>query len=419
MYSISERQNAAGVPSISKERLCEGLRDGLSKSHTDAAVPGQKSKRKAVDAVKKALASAFPEFPSVLLDHTLLLARVDTSLPLQQYIEDETLIQRLLDSLESAKEVVEGTTRSQLAPGYIVAKPRKAKGGGPTKDAGTETVEPNDTSGLLYEDFQPFEPQKFVDDPAVTILRFEGFNKTVDEYFSSIEGQKLESRLQDRQETARRKLDNVRKDHMSRLAGLQGAQQLNVRKAQAIEANILKVEETMGIVNGLIAQGMDWVEIARLIELEQSRQNPLAERIKLPLKLYENTITVLLSEWDDEDVEFDDRTASEASDSDEDADATEARRPKKDNRLTVDIDLGLSPWVNAREYYDQKRSAAEKAQKTLQQASKALKNTEKKISADLAKGIKQEKELLRPVRKQLWFEKFIFFVSSEGYLVLG
>lgn len=60
-----------------------------------------------------------------------------------------------------------------------------------------------------------------------------------------------------------------------------------------------------------------------------------------------------------------------------------------------------------------------KEQKTLQSSEKALKNTEKKISADLKKGLKQEKEMMRPQRKALWFEKFVYFISSEGYLVLG
>ena len=48
-----------------------------------------------------------------------------------------------------------------------------------------------------------------------------------------------------------------------------------------------------------------------------------------------------------------------------------------------------------------------------------MKSTEKKISADLKKGLRQEKEVMRPQRKAMWFEKFVFFISSEGYLVLA
>ena len=66
-----------------------------------------------------------------------------------------------------------------------------------------------------------------------------------------------------------------------------------------------------------------------------------------------------------------------------------------------------------------RRSAAVKEQKTLQSSEKALKSTEKKISADLKKGLSHEKEVMRPQRKAMWFEKFGFFISSEGYLVLA
>ena len=179
----------------------------------------------------------------------------------------------------------------------------------------------------------------------------------------------------------------------------------------------------MAAINSLIAQGMDWVEIARLIEMEQARHNTVALMIKLPLKLYENTATLFLEEarFDDEEDFEGNETDSDVSESENEG--AEKSKPKttaaSETRLAVDIDLALSPWSNARQYYDQKKVAAVKEQKTLQSSEKALKNTEKKISDDLKKGLKQEKQMLRPVRQQFWFEKFIFFISSEGYLVLG
>jgi hypothetical protein len=177
----------------------------------------------------------------------------------------------------------------------------------------------------------------------------------------------------------------------------------------------------MDAVNGLIAQGMDWVEIGKLIELEQKRKNPVASIIKLPLKLEENTITLLLDE--EEEVESDneaDETDSEASDSEDDeAPSKQPSKKIEDKRLTIDINLGVSPWSNAREYYEQRKSALEKEEKTLKSSTKALKSTAQKIEQDLKKGLKQEKALLRPVRQPKWFEKFNWFVSSDGYLVLG
>ena len=113
----------------------------------------------------------------------------------------------------------------------------------------------------------------------------------------------------EREDNARRKLDAARDEQAKRLDGLQQVQELNIRKAQAIEANVERVEEAVEAVNGLLAQGMDWEEVERLIEVEAKRRNPVAESIKLPLKLKDNMVTLLLSEFDVvEDEEMVDET---------------------------------------------------------------------------------------------------------------
>ncbi|RAL64920.1 hypothetical protein DID88_001512 [Monilinia fructigena] len=151
---------------------------------------------------------------------------------------------------------------------------------------------------------------------------------------------------------------------------------------------------------------MDWFEIGRLIELEQKRNNPVASMIKLPLKLDENTITILLDEEvfnDEEDSTYEtDSDVSESEDEEKTSKPNKRKEKVADTRLSIDIDLSLSPWANARNYFDQKRSAAAKEDKTLQSSSKALKSHEAKIAQDLKKGLKQEKAILRPVRKQMW-----------------
>jgi len=48
-----------------------------------------------------------------------------------------------------------------------------------------------------------------------------------------------------------------------------------------------------------------------------------------------------------------------------------------------------------------------------------LKNAERKITADLKRTLKEEKPLMKTLRETKWFEKFYWFISSEGYLVLG
>ncbi|KAF2770383.1 hypothetical protein EJ03DRAFT_310655 [Teratosphaeria nubilosa] len=412
-YDLSLRQNVNGVPELTKERVRDGLQKAIEKQEAEAAKPGKKIKKKSGDALRKALAMTTHEFPPVLLDHALHATGYDRSIEPKEVIESEDLLDKLMVTLQEAQRTVRQITSADQAKGFILAK--RGKASEPAEDG-----ESDPSAGLVYDDFHPFKPAHLAEHSSTVVVEHEGFNKTVDEFFSSLEGQKLESRLQEREDQAKKRIEAARQEQAKRIDGLQQVQESNIRKAQAIEANVERVQEAIDAVNGLIAQGMDWVTIDRLIEQEQSRRNAVAEMIKLPLKLKENTITLLLSEYDEpEDEAFVDETDSEASDSEDDTRKSTKQVKPEDKRLTIDIDLAESPWSNAKHYYGQRRTAAEKQERTAQASQQALKSTEKRVMADLKKGLKQEKDILRPVRKQMWFEKFIYFISSDGYLVLA
>ncbi|KAL8728142.1 MAG: hypothetical protein Q9166_005592 [cf. Caloplaca sp. 2 TL-2023] len=422
-YALENRQNHGSTPKLAKERIAAALQKALDKGEKDGSA--QSKKRRSGDLLRKALAASMSEVPPVLIDHALRSTGFDPGKPITEVLNNESLMDGLLIALQEAQQLVKRIITDKSSKGYIFAKVRPGSESSlKTDGVSNARLEAEAYENIIYEDFQPFEPLQMVTSE-YKIIEFDGFNKAVDEFFSSIEGQKLESRLFEREQNAKRKLDNAKQDHEKRIGGLQQVQELNVRKAQAIEANLQRVQEAIGAVNGLIGQGMDWVEIARLIQIEQARHNQVAETIKLPLKLYENTITLFLAEeaFDDEDSGGDvtDDSASDSEDDTEDRPRKSSAKAQEstDKRLAVDIDLALSAWSNARQFYDQKRTAASKEQKTLQSSAKALKSTERKVHADLTRGLKQEKQILRPVRKQQWFEKFLFFISSEGYLVLG
>lgn len=413
-YSLSARQNYDGIPALTKERLRDGLQKAVQRQQEEAQKGGKKMKKKAGDALRRALAVTTTEFPPILIDHVLHLSGVDRELQPDQVLASDELLEKVLHALEKANGVIEDMTRDEVATGYILAKRSQY-----SKDRAA-AGEDAEGSGLMYEDFHPFKPAQLTGDDSIVFREHSGFNKTVDEFFSSIEGQKLESKLQEREDHAKKKIEQARQEQAKRIDGLQEVQELNVRKAQAIEANVERVEEAVAAVNGLIAQGMDWEDIGRLIENEQKRHNAVAELIKLPLKLHENTVTVLLAELDDvDDDDMANETDSEPSDSEDEGPQSTTAKRTENKRLAIDIDLAASGWSNARQYYDQRRSAATKQERTAQASQKALKSTEQKVLADLKKNLKQEKDVLRPVRKQFWFEKFIYFLSSDGYLVLA
>lgn len=422
-YSLENKQNFHGIPGLSAVRIREGLE--FARPSAGGEDVAKKSKKKREDAVRKALANTFHEFPPALIEHALRTASIDPVPSIAEVLESESKLQDLLEALKEAAKVRESLIGVDGRKGFIIAKPRGFGSDGSKNNAPEHDSSNENRSNLIYEDFQPFAPQQFKDDTNSVILEFSGFNKTVDEFFSSVESQNLKSRITEREEHAKRKLENAKKDHEKRLGGLQQVQELNVRRATAIESNLDRVQEATSAVNSLVAQGMGWPEIARMIEMEQQRRNPVAEMIQLPLKLYENTVTLLLSEagYEDESDFEGESTDSEASDSDSDEGEETKESKLKSNlsqtKLPVDVDLALSAWSNARQYYDQKKTAASKEIRTLQASAKALKSTEAKIKADLKKGLTQEKDVMRPQRKSAWFEKFFYFISSEGYLVLG
>lgn len=403
VYSLENRQNYGGIPDLTKERLQDALQKAADKEDDPQAL-ARKGKKKPGDALRKGLAVSITEFPPMLVDHAMRVTGFDPTLKPGEVLKSDSQVDHLMRSLQEAQRVIKEITSSEVTKGYIIAK---------KKDNYDEVSQDDFRKGVMYDDFHAFRPKQFEDDPTSTFLEFEGFNKTVDEFFSSIEGQRLTSKLEERETHAKKKIESARQDQQKRLGGLQDIQELNERKASTLQVNADRVQETTDAVNGLIAQGKDWVEIGMLIELEQKRGNPVATIIKLPLKLEENTITLLL---DEEDVAEDDDSAyateSEASDSEDEAPKNEGKGKPVDSRLTIDIDLALSPWANAREYFDQRRDAKEKEKKTLQSSTMALKSQEAKIAESLKKGLKQEKAVLRPVRAMLWVEKFFWFMSS-------
>lgn len=410
-YSLENRQNYGGVPPLTKERVREALQKSVARVEAVEASK-KKPKRKAGDELRRGLATTIEELPPIVVDHAFAATGFEPTTKPADVLESETLFDALFKSLEEARRIVDGITGSTNCKGYIIAKKRAPKAAESTQS------QEDKPSGLLYEDFQPFVPRKFEKDDTYTILTFDNYNKTVDEFFSSIEGQKLESRLNDKEAAAKRKLEAVREIQEQKVEGLKQAQILNMRKAGALEANVDRVQEAMDAVNGLIAQGMDWVTVGKLIEREQKRRNPVAQIIRLPLNLEQNLMTLLLAEEEEENEEEDEEEDPEHT-SEDDSDDEGDRRKKPDTKLSIEINLGLSPYANAREYYDQKKTAAEKEQKTVGHSVLALKSAEKKIAEDLKKGLKQEKPVLHQIRRQSWFEKFIWFISSDGYLVLG
>uniref|UniRef100_A0A672PVD6 Nuclear export mediator factor n=1 Tax=Sinocyclocheilus grahami TaxID=75366 RepID=A0A672PVD6_SINGR len=320
---------------------------------------------------------------------------------------------KILEALQMAEDYMEKTANFS-GRGYIIQKSEKKPSMSP--DEAEEEL-------LTYEEFHPF---LFCQHEKSRSVEFESFNKAVDEFFSKMESQKLDVKALQQEKHALKKLDNVRRDHEQRLQALHQAQEVDRLKGELVEMNLHIVDRALQVVRSALANQVDWAEIGQIVKEAQAAGDPVACAIK-ELKLQSNHITMLLKNpyagsEDREAEDTDVRKTAEASQAQKgkkgkNKDKGQKGKVEKDKPVLVDVDLNLSAYANAKKYYDSKRSAAKKEQKTVEAAQKAFKSAEKKTKQTLKEV--QTVTSIQKARKVYWFEKFLWFVSSENYLIIA
>ncbi|XP_063231273.1 ribosome quality control complex subunit NEMF homolog [Bacillus rossius redtenbacheri] len=349
----------------------------------------QKSGAPAAEDLQKIFSSAKPgeglkkilnphlEYGPAIIDHVLLKAGFPPNCKLGKGFDPQQDMPRLCAAMEMAEDLMSQAAK-QASKGYIIQKKEKR----PRPD-GTE------------EDFfsnQEFHPMVFEQHSSQPFQEFPSFDAAVDEFFSQMESQKIDMKTLQIEKDAVKKLENVRKDHDQRLVALGAAQAEDVRAAELITRNRELVDNAVLAVRSALANQLAWPDIQNLVDEARGRGDPVAARIAR-LKLAVNSIVLQLSdpyaEDDTSDIE----------------------------PMLVDIDLDLTAYANARKYYDKKRTAAKKQQKTVESQGKALKSAEKKTKQTLKEV--QVISSINKARKVYWFEKFFWFISSENYLVIG
>ncbi|XP_055850255.1 ribosome quality control complex subunit NEMF homolog [Episyrphus balteatus] len=297
---------------------------------------------------------------------------------------------KLMQAIQDSYDILaEGRINSPK--GYLVQK-KEAKP--------TEAGEPEE---FLYQNLE-YHPYKFLQFNGRPYTEHDSFMFAVDEFYSTLEGQKIDMKTLHQEREALKKLSNVKKDHAKRLEELTKVQEVDKQRAELITRNQALVDNAILAIRSAIANQMSWPDIHELVKAAQKNGDPVASTIK-QLKLEINHISLLLA----------DPYRVQPLDDDEEDD--EEDEDDYIPTMAVDVDLALSAWANARKYYDQKRNAAKKEQKTIDASQKALKSAERKTQQTL-KDVRTISTISK-ARKVYWFEKFYWFISSENYLVIG
>ncbi|KAJ1654218.1 hypothetical protein IWQ61_005810 [Dispira simplex] len=352
------------------------------------------------DTLRKLL-QAHSLYGPALLDHVLLQNHLKPMLRVASELDvspDSPQMQQLQTAMSQADACIERFMTAP-SPGYIVLASPSA----PSSESLPESDE-------VFKEFHPHRFAQFEDRP---VKAFDTFDQTVDTFFSLLESQKLTQAMQAQENTARRRLDDIRHKHSDRIKGLEQAQQQNVAKAELIQANKDLVDQAIRVTRNAVASGMSWKDIGDLLAHERGQGNPVAEIIhELDLKRNEIILSLRGSVQSDEDLFSTDDEDDNDNSNGEVGQATESSAPTQ-----VAVDIYLSAFANAQHYYDNKKYSAKKHEKSVAVSAKALKSAEHTIR----QSIKEQRITLtiNKMRKPYWFERFLWFISSEGYLVLA
>uniref|UniRef100_A0AAY4BS93 Ribosome quality control complex subunit NEMF n=1 Tax=Denticeps clupeoides TaxID=299321 RepID=A0AAY4BS93_9TELE len=384
----------APEPLISLERLTEIL---------TAAPNGEQVKR---------VLNPHLVYGSTLIEHCLIEVGLSGLMKISGQLFSCLDAAKILESFKLAEEFMEKTANFK-GKGYIIQKCEKKPSLG--TDSPHEELLTYVRSNCDFIFLHPY-------------VELESFDKAVDEFFSKMESQRIDVKALQQEKQALKKLDNVRKDHEQRLEALHQAQELDCLKGELVEMNLPIVERALQVVQSALANQVDWMEIGQIVKEAQAAGDPVACAIK-DLKLKTNHITMLLrnpyiSPEDDEmdgDMEEDESVIgsvqSQKGKKNKKKDKQQKGKLQKNKPVLVDVDLSLSAYANAKKYYDHKRSAAKKEQKTIEASQKAFKSAEKKTKQTLKEV--QTVTSIQKARKVYWFEKFLWFISSENYLIIA
>ncbi|MCX8170727.1 MAG: ribosome rescue protein RqcH [Candidatus Bathyarchaeota archaeon] len=230
----------------------------------------------------------------------------------------------------------------------------------------------------VWVDVAPFPLRKYSD---LHIQRVETFNKALDEYYAKFS---VESKAKQVEDAAKREiasLEKILESQKRSLEELRDKADAYRRIGDTIYSHLYEVDSLLNRVMAEKKAGRSWEEITKIL-LEEKR-NLISPSIYFA-SLKPETLTLQISI----------------------------------GGQIIDLNLKMSAQQNASKYYEM----AKKSESKIDGLEEAIKQTMAKIEEAKIKAYKRIEEISRPPslkRRKEWFEKFRWFFSSEGFLVIG
>lgn len=260
----------------------------------------------------------------------------------------------------------------------------------------------------MYEEFAPYELAQFANRFQE---HYDRFTTAADEFFSRIEAQTKQAQRAQAEQSAMSKLDRVRTDVHRRVEGLKDEAVQEETAARLLEENLYEVGQAIDSVNALIASGLSWSDVSQVVRDEQRSGNQIAKLI-YSMDLPKDKIKLHLTSAASDSGSSDDNDSNSNVDTE-----NEIETRQKHESALVTVDLNLSAYANASKHFEARKIHEVKRGKTIAQTDVALKQAEQKAKRQLE--VARNKPQVKAARKEHFFEKFRFFISSEGFLVLA
>ncbi len=222
--------------------------------------------------------------------------------------------------------------------------------------------------------FAPFPYKKYEDK---TIRTFETFSKAVDEYFVHFEEIPTEQITDDEKE--RQRLRRIIEKQLEGVEKLKQVSEEKKKKAELIYGYMAAIDEIITTIKNARTKGISWEEIIE--KFKQAKEKKIFPATLID-KIEHKKAELIL-----------------------DLDGTK-----------VEIDFRKSAVENANEYFEKSKKARAKIEGALRKV-KETTGAIAEIRGDKIEIISMPKR--KKIRKKKWYEKFHWFNTSEGYLVIA
>jgi len=210
--------------------------------------------------------------------------------------------------------------------------------------------------------------------------KFPSFNAAVDEFFSKVDSELFKNPREQKVDEQIKSQEKILKNQQEYLIELKDKKEKNYKIGEMIFANLNSLEKLRTVVLDAKKKGYSWEEINNKLNLAKLENLNGTEFFKKVIPSTNQLLIII-------------------------------------NSNEIYIDLKNSIGENANNFYSKGKKAEKKIDGTLVAIAKTKKKIEKLKTEKESLEIEIDFLVKKPKKK--WYEKFRWFISSDGYLIIG